>query len=237
MRVILSAVLLLCLPLPAGAQSVELPAEVKADVGTIAIVAAKTDCPELQWVVIDPGLSLIPPSLLKDSRTAVVMSGRPGRYRLLAYGALKDRASAPVICTVVVGEAPPGPNPPGPNPPGPNPPSPDATLSDALQKAMSQDTDADKLTLTKRLAQVYRQAITSIVPSAKTVKEVDALIRATTTDPSVLGTLAVPNLRSAVGAWLKTQLPTAVSTPLDEALRQRYVVAFTKLATALEGLR
>lgn len=101
----------------AWGQSVELPPTVQAEPGTFAIIPAKTDCGNLQWVVIDPGLSMIPPALLKDSKTAVVMSGKAGQYRLLAYGAKADVASPPAICTVIIGTAPPGPGPgPGPGP-------------------------------------------------------------------------------------------------------------------------
>lgn len=110
--------LLLLLAAPCWSQKVELPAEVKAEPGTFAVVTATTDCKTLQWVSLDQGLSLIPPELLRDSKAAVVMAGRSGRYRLLAYGALGDAPSRPAITTVVVGEVPPGPGPgPGPTPP------------------------------------------------------------------------------------------------------------------------
>lgn len=113
----LAFLLLATLAVPGLGQSVKLPAEVKGDPGTIVVVKAQTDCTGLRWLPLDPGLSQIPPDLLKDSRTAVVMAGKPGRYRLLAYGALKDAASEPAVCTVVIGEAPPGPGPgPGPGP-------------------------------------------------------------------------------------------------------------------------
>lgn len=112
--------LLLVLAMPAWGQTVTLPAEVKAEPGTFAVVVAQTDCATLQWVNLDPGLSLIPPALLKDSRSAVVMAGRAGRYRLLAYGAKDNAASPPAVVVVVVGEAPPTP----PVPPDPTPPSP-----------------------------------------------------------------------------------------------------------------
>lgn len=103
-------------------QSVKLPEEVRADPGTLAVVEAQTDCKELRWLPLDPGLSLIPSDLLKDSRKAVVMAGRAGRYRLLSYGALGDRASPPATCLVVVGDTPPAPPGPSPGPaPGPSP--------------------------------------------------------------------------------------------------------------------
>ena len=103
---------LLLLPTFAFGQKVTLPKEVVAD-SPLVIVRAETDCTVLKWVVIDPGISLIPPDLLKDSKTAILVTSKPGRFRVLAYGALKDNASEPAICTIVVGNAPP----PGPDPP------------------------------------------------------------------------------------------------------------------------
>jgi hypothetical protein len=114
--------LLLILPYIGFGQSVTLPAEVKVEPSTFAVVKAGGDCPSLKWLVLDPGLSLIPPDLLKDGSAAVVMAAAPGKYRVLCYGAKGDKASDPVICTVVVGTpAPPVP----PTPPiPPEPPAP-----------------------------------------------------------------------------------------------------------------
>ena len=123
-RLLIAPTLWLALAASALGQSVKLPAEVQADQGTFAVVTAETECASLQWLALDPGLSMIPPALLKDSRSAVVMAGRAGRYRLLAYGARGDVPSAPAVCVVVVGEAPEPPDPPGPTPPDPPTPGP-----------------------------------------------------------------------------------------------------------------
>lgn len=109
--------------LPTWAQSVKLPTEVKGEPGVFVVVSAETDCPTLRWVALDAGLSMIPPGLLKDSKQAVVMAGRAGRYRILAYGAKGDQPSEPAISVVVLGDAPPDPGPKPPDP-GPKPPTP-----------------------------------------------------------------------------------------------------------------
>lgn len=77
---------LLLLAAPAAAQKVTLPAEVKGDPVDFVLVKSDTDCSSLRWVVIDQGLKLFPPDQLKDTRTAVVVATKAGRYRLLAYG-------------------------------------------------------------------------------------------------------------------------------------------------------
>lgn len=119
MLVLLAPVLALAGP------TLELPSEIKGEPGGFVRVAAKTDGKVVQWLPLDAGLAVFPGDLLRDSKTTVVLAQRAGRYRLLAYTAVGDEPSQPVICTVVIGNAPaPGPGP-GPDPgpgPGPTPP-------------------------------------------------------------------------------------------------------------------
>lgn len=114
--------LLLLLPSFAFSQTIELPAEVKGTKGQFIRVPAKTDGTVVMWYSLDEGLNVFPVELLKDSKTAVVSAPADGRYRLLAYTALKDSPSLPSICVVVVGN--PEPAPPGPGPKPPIPPKP-----------------------------------------------------------------------------------------------------------------
>lgn len=119
----LSVALVLFLAATASGQTITLPAEVKGNPEAFLSVPATTDGKVVRWVTMDAGLNVFPVELLKDSKTAVV-TGPKGRYRLLAYTAVGDVPSAPAICVVVIGEAPPVPPvPPGPDPvpPGPTP--------------------------------------------------------------------------------------------------------------------
>jgi hypothetical protein len=103
-------------------QTLELPNEVKGQVGQFLRVPAKTDGTIVQWYSLDPGLNVFPVDLLKDSKTAVIVGTKEGRFRLMAYTALKDTPSLPAVCVIVIGDAPdPGPTP---TPPGPTPPPP-----------------------------------------------------------------------------------------------------------------
>ena len=118
---ILALALLAC---PAWGQSVKLPEKVSGQPGDFVTVPSEADGKEVRWVVLDAGLRLFPVNLLKDTRTAVVTSTVPGKYRLLAYTAKGDVPSEPALCLVVIEGTPP-PVPPGPVPPTPpDPPTP-----------------------------------------------------------------------------------------------------------------
>jgi hypothetical protein len=104
----------LLLPFFAPAATIKLPAEIRGSPAEFIRVAADTDGKIVRWLVLDKGLSLFPAELLKDTRTAVVVAREPGRYRLLAVTASGDVPSEPVICTIIVGDAPTPPPPPPP---------------------------------------------------------------------------------------------------------------------------
>lgn len=105
----------------AAPPEIVVPEKVNGQPGEFVLITAKTSGTKVAWKVIDPGLSLFPVALLKDSKTAIVTSSRPGRYRLVAVTAVGDEISDIVGTTVVIGD--PGPDPgPQPNPdPGPQP--------------------------------------------------------------------------------------------------------------------
>jgi hypothetical protein len=90
-----------------------LPAQAEGDVADWITVRADTTGKSVRWVSLDAGLSLFPPRLLSDPKTAVVTARAPGRYRLLCVACLADELSEPAVCTVVIGPpAAPAPTPP-----------------------------------------------------------------------------------------------------------------------------
>lgn len=118
----LGFLLLLTATAIAAPPALEVPKEAAGEPSAFIRIEAKTSGRNVRWVALDPGLNLFPIDLLRDSKTAVVTSAKPGRYRLLAVTAMNDEVSEPAVCTVVVGEAPPVPPPgPGPKPPEPKP--------------------------------------------------------------------------------------------------------------------
>lgn len=129
MKQLIAAFLLLASALPASAQSVKLPAEVRGNIGEFIQVKADTADAYVSWLAMDNGLNLFPVQLLKDTKTAVVVSTIAGRYRLSCVTARNDKPSEFASTVVIVGNTPPVPPGPGPTPepPGPNPPGPAPT--------------------------------------------------------------------------------------------------------------
>jgi hypothetical protein len=123
MRRLALALLLFAAPLWAEPPALKLPVEVHGNSTGFIVVTAETPAKAVKWVPIDAGLSLLPPALLRDSKSAVLMAPK-GRYRLLAYCAVADEASEPAIVTIIVdgGAKPPPivePPPPPETPPAP----------------------------------------------------------------------------------------------------------------------
>lgn len=119
------AAVLLGAAAPAWGQAVKLPAEVRGVTGSWIIVAPESlDGGKPRWR-IDVGLQevrldlLLPPETIDKLKGKVVTAAKPGRYRIEAWNAKGDVASAIATCWVVVGDVP-APPPPDPIPP-PNP--------------------------------------------------------------------------------------------------------------------
>lgn len=138
----LAALLLLAFAVPALAQEVKLPAEIRGDTGTFIEVKATTTDSLVKWKSVDAGLMLFPAHLLKDSKVAVVLAMKDGRYRLLAVSAKDGTPSDFAECVVTIGTPLPVPVPPGPGPePPPNPPIPPQPTIGPLRVLMLQEED------------------------------------------------------------------------------------------------
>lgn len=87
--------------------SLSLPAEVKGRPAEFVSVSATTPGKSVQWLSADDGLRVLSPALLKDTKTAVVVAARPGRYRLFAVTCAADVLSDVAACTVVIEDGPP----------------------------------------------------------------------------------------------------------------------------------
>lgn len=230
-----SLICLILLAASALGQSVKLPAEVKGDPVDFVLVKADTDCTSLRWVVIDAGLKLFPPDQLKDTRTAVVVATRAGRYRILAYGAKGDQASEPAVTTVVIGDVPPGPDPPKPPPDPPTPPS--DPFAKALREAFAKDATPDKGALVAKLTAFYAAEAKDGAVAAKAVyvKQWVAGMRAGVN--SLVGADALKPVRGAIADELDRVLLTHEADKFDDAMRAKYREQCNRVATALGGLR
>lgn len=213
----------------AGQGAVGLPAEVRGEPGQFVRVTADTDAKHVRWVVLDGGLNLFPPELLRDSRTAVMTAGKPGRYRLLAYTAFLKGGDAvptgPAVCTVVVGKADPT-------------PQPDA-LTARLREAYRADagTAADKRAAAGKLARLYRQAALTVTDARRVTTALSLMkLLKDAADSLGLGT-ALPRTRRAIAAELRDVLPTDADAVLSSSSRRRAAALFNRIAAALGGER
>ena len=211
------------------AVDLKLPSEVKGAPAAFVSVKAETSGKMVRWIVLDNGLNLFPVELLKDSKTAVVSSARPGRYRLLAVTAAGDEPSEPQICTVIIGDAP-APTPPGP----PNPDNPADPLTKALQEAFNRDTTAEKAKHSKSLATVYKQSIQTI-DQVMTAGQLFAAMRAASA--VLVPADAVPELRKAIAEEIKKILPSDPQIVLSDQQKNMSKALFGELANALESLK
>ena len=196
------------------------PAEVAANPGEFAVVEA--DCHEgtaVSWYGPDAGLSVIPPRLLRDPRSAVCMAGKPGRYRLVCFTAVGEGGrvtmTGPHVCTVVVGT-----------------PGPDDPLAAKLRDAFDNEASSDRYSQLRKLAELYRQAgDVARRPEVNTAGKLFAVLSKAASELGLGG--ALPKVQAAVRSELVTVLPTDPNGGFDPALA---AAVFGKIARALENI-
>lgn len=213
-----SLLLAIALSLPCAPPVIELPTEVKAEPGDFIQVPASTSGKSVKWVPLDPGLSLFPTELLKDTRIAVVIAKTPGRYRLLALTCAGDELADPAITTIIVGEG--------------------DVLGRAIQTAYGQEMAEDKAELAKALAALYRQAAQDAF--LRQPHTWGQLYKAMTDAAGTLGVSGkIKKVQTAIAAELVAKLPSkdAFERGLDEAGRQQAAEVFTRISKALESCR
>lgn len=219
-------------PLPPAPEApyVKLPAEFKADAGTPFVLTAETNGHTVRWRFIDPGLAPVPlPWSIDDTATAY-LSGKTGRYRVLAWTALDDVPSEAALCTVILGAPGPGPVPPG---PAPVPPGPVDPLFTSVQLAYSLEADPAKAKEKADLAGLYRAAATaSGNASLKTWGDLWKVMSDTANSLGLRGKL--PGVDKAIQGELSGKLPKIASAPLDAAGRDLAARTFGHVADALD---
>lgn len=211
--------------LEAAPPTLEVPALVKGEPGAFVRVAARTEGKVVRWIPLDPGLSVFPSDLLRDSKQTVVVGARAGRYRLLAITCLGDELSDPVVCTVLLGDTPPVP--PGPSP---DPAPPTDPLAKELQALFRADTGAGKAQHLVALTALYRQAPAAL-DKAATAGDLLRILRDAST--SLLPPDALKPLRQRLAQELGANLPSKPDTPLDLTSKTKARELFTRIASAL----
>lgn len=215
--------MILMLALLAG-QRVELPAEIRGEVGSFIAVRPKTDGKLVRYYSLDSGLNSFPTELLSDATATVVTAPRAGRYRLLAYTALGDRPSDPVIVTIVVGGAAP------PTPPVPTPGEYERSLLDIYGALQDADRDATRIALAK----VYRACVTECMGSHATAGDLyQALVKIASAVPAS----KLSTLRDRVGSEVAKIAPNDPTATITAAQRASVGDIYERTATLLESIR
>ena len=205
-------------------QKVELPAEIRGEVGSFIAVRPKTDGKLVRYYSLDAGLNSFPAELLSDPTATVVTAPRAGRYRLLAYTALGDRPSDPVIVTIVVGGAAP------PTPPVPTPGEYERSLLDIYGALQEPDRDASRIALAK----VYRSCVTECMGSHATAGDLyQSLVKIASAVPAA----KLSTLRDRVGAEVSKVVPNDPTLPITAAQRASVGDIYERTATLLESIR
>src|SRR5207248_7165263 len=183
-----------------------LPVEVRGRPGRLVTIQAETAAAQVRWHACrgpdTPDLWHSP-----DGKTLLFSTPAPGRYELIAWTATGGVPSEAVGCTVLIET---------PEPPVPPPlPEPVDPFQAALQTAWAGETAADRAAQRDRLASLYRVAGQDTVrqPQLHTVGDLLAALQQAV--KIVLPADALPKIRAAIAAELRTALPTNPDAPLD----------------------
>ena len=209
-----------------------LPKEIKGKSGEFVVIRAETACPVVRFVILDAGPNLFPADLLKDEKVCVLLTLKPGTYRVLAYTAKGDVPSLPVIVSVIIeGETPP--------PPPPTPPQPVDPLAERFQTAYAADKEpaASKRGQLANLIGLY-QAIAELTRDVNHFKNLgDVLTDLQKTAKSMLRADALIEVRKLIAAEVNSTLGTNPTIVLDATMRPRVADCFTRIAKALEQVK
>lgn len=232
-RWIYAVVTLALISLPCHAVELKLPERVEGAPATFISVKAETLGKVVKWKALDPGLSVFPAELLKDSKTAVVVAATKGKYRLLAVTAAADEPSEPAITIIdTTGGKPTPPTPPdGPTPP--DPVVPDALVK-AIQSAYAGTRDPEAL---EGLKAFYAEAgDADFLASIKTWKHLHDTLGSAAAKLGIKGKLpAVQGILA--GEMKKAGFKSADSTEsLDANAREQILKTFSTFARALGTL-
>jgi hypothetical protein len=217
--------------------TVSLPATVDGKPGQLVHVTAEASGAVQFW-------SDAPEQYVDVTRkTVVLVSGKPGRFLVLAWSARWLAPTPAVVCQVVVeGNPSPGPSPPPvpPAPPDPLPP-PVSPLAQKLAAAYQRDVLAGvgNMEQKAKLASVYEHA-SKQVPNQMELKTVGQLYTVVaTTANTVVGPKdkVLPSLRMEIAGHLKVALPTKADVQLTPAIRGQAAQVFSEVARALGEVR
>lgn len=238
MKCALRLCLLLCafgLALPSAFGQITLPKSVETSLGKILQVTATTPAKTILWSTSNPNLQLIPPHLLKDSKTAIVLSIHPGKYKLFAFvDSEPGKATSAAWCWIIIGE--PGSDPvippPSPPTPDPDPPRPTDPLISKLQATYGADASPDKKQTLGNLIAFYESAAKTADNAA--ITSWGNLFRTMTAASKSLGTWGkLQATQGVIAEVLRKELPDKSSASWNGDSRRLARQTFLRIAKAL----
>jgi hypothetical protein len=223
--------------LPAAPQPPDftLPATINAEPGDAVALRPQTKGRYIVFYPLDKGLTIIPADMLSTKTGTVCWAAKSGRYRILAYTAVNNVPSLPVVCTIIVGDAPPPPN------PDPNPPAPDDPTKDPLYSAVAAaypgdlpSTGPEKANATRLYVAYYRAAAAQAKASSATDaaafwQELSAIHEVAGLQAAWLGGSRTP-LKLAMGQIF----PNGDVGPCTPEQRKATAALYTRFANILE---
>lgn len=231
----LEATMFFCCFLAVCQPTIKIPSEITGKPGQFIEVKAETDGKVVRYFTFDQGLNIFPSALLSDKKATVCTATVPGKYRLLAYTAIGDNPSDPVMVTInIVGDVP-APVPP-PVPPAPVPPAPTDPFTNAIQAIYGALQEPDASKNKDILADVYRQAATLAQDGRlRTIGELYLMIRQGS--KKVLPESALITVRERISQELSSQLPIKADTELTPVIRGDCERMFSRVAAVLEAVK
>ena len=227
-----------------GQPDIGLPPTSKTDVGVFLSIAATTKGEVVQFVSLDPGLSIFPSNLLADKKTTVVVAAKPGKYRLLAYTSIENKPSLPAYTLVIVGNPDdnnkPEPVDPKPVDPKPNPdiPTPDDGFISSLKSIYGGLQEPDKNENVKKFQGIFSFAVVEADnKNNKTLGDLYSVYRANVLKAMPAG--KIQPVKDTISDYLDKSIGTdtaLLSINLDDALRKKCKDLFQKMANILGGL-
>ena len=246
------------------APKVELPPVIVGEPNNFITVLPTTNGKTVKYAYLDKGLNVFPSALLANP-IATVVTAPKGKYRLLAYTALGDVPSEPVIVVINVGNVPdsapfgpfnpepipPGPKPPEPPmPPGPKPPDP-VIPEDALELSLKniygglKDQEKNAAEKIANLAAIYREGARAALntdtnpntgrPYYSTVG--DVYIKLNTLGSGSFNNSDIYDIRDRIRTELNIVLPKNATVALDANVRKTLADQFNRIAGILERLK
>lgn len=133
-----------------------LPDKVSGQPSKIITVTAETTSQSVYFVALSDNMEIYPPSNLANKKSCLVVVPKPGKYRLMAYGAIENAPTPPAFTEIVVGDD--------------ISPPPDSSLTSKLKAAYGANSGAKKASLAK-LVQVWETAKKTDLSAVKTNAE------------------------------------------------------------------